>query len=126
MVRSQPPITYYYLLVFQEWNEELSYLAQFYAARCEYDAEKEELDTQSTEFDYVGENKLATASYTVNYTILMQTWFNQKAYYDYYTGACTDADGDEDEDGEACQGYTQVEVLKHSIIKIKLLKSFDH
>ena len=73
-----------------------------------YEEEREELNDQSTEFDYVGENKLATASYTVNYTILMQTWFNQKTYYDYYTAACTDEDGNEDEDGEACREYTQV------------------
>lgn len=81
--------------------------------------EKEDLNQQTTEFDYVGESAIATASYSVNYTILMQKWFNQRNYYNYYSTACTDADGNEDEEGEACRGYTQVRLVCKCIVQVR-------
>ena len=96
----------FYLL--QEWNDELSYLAQFWSTECTLTVD-EERSIQSSEFDYVGQNMADTASYSVNYTILMQNkWFTQGKGYDFYTGYCTDEDGNQDEDGIGCEYYRQV------------------
>ncbi len=92
----------------QEWNQELSYLAQFWASQCEY-VENEDRHAQSTEFDYIGQTMAATASYTVNYTILIQNqWFAIGPRYDYYGGTCTDEDGNQGDDAEGCENYVQV------------------
>ena len=94
----------------QEWNEDLAYLAQFWASGCAY-MENEDRNTQSTSFDYVGESLAATVSYTVNYTQLIgQLWYGEKRYFNYYAAACIDEDGNLDEDGgfETCGRYTQV------------------
>ena len=82
-------------------------MAQFWAANCEYEL-NEDRNYQSTKFDYVGESLASMASYTVNYTIMIRRWFEQGKYFNYYGSTCTDEDGDEDEDGEACAPYTQV------------------
>ena len=83
----------------QEWNEDLAYLAQFWASGCAY-MENEDRNTQSTSFDYVGESLAATVSYTVNYTQLIgQLWYGEKRYFNYYAAACIDEDGNLDEDG---------------------------
>ena len=73
--------------------------------------ENEDRNSQSSSFDYVGEVMDTTLSYTVNYTIIAQKWFQEGRYYDYFTTICTDADGDEDEDGESCQRYKQVRCI---------------
>lgn len=103
----------------QEWHHELASLAQFWAAGCEL-MENEDRNTQSTSFDFVGE-VMDTISYTVNYTILAQKWFQQGRYYDYYTMACTDEDGNEDEEGEACQAYTQVRKAYSHVLVCELM-----
>ena len=73
--------------------------------------ENENRNTQATDFDYVGESLAATVSYTVNYTQLIgQLWYAEKKYFNYYSAACMDADGNLDENGgfETCGRYTQV------------------
>ena len=46
----------------------------------------------------VGENLLITTSLNVNYTALVENWYNEVTEYDYYTGLCTGI----------CGHYTQV------------------
>ena len=84
-------------------------MAQFWAANCEY-ALNENRNSQSTRFDYVGESLAAMSSYTVNYTVLIRGWFELGRRYNYYSGYCTDEDGNQDEEGEACAAYTQVNI----------------
>ncbi len=51
----------------------------------------------------------ATASFTVNYTVLMQnTWYAEGRYFDYYGGTCSDENGNQGEDLEGCENYAQV------------------
>lgn len=84
-------------------------MAQFWAGNCEYEL-NENRHTQSNTFQYVGQSLIATSSYTVNYTILVRQWFEMgRANYNYYSRYCTDQDGNEDEEGEACAGYIQVQ-----------------
>ena len=99
----------------QEWNEELGYMAQFWSGNCEYEL-NENRHSQSTTFGYVGQSLAATSAYSVNYTILIKTWQDVGRYYNYYTGACTDADGNEDEDGLECAPFTQVSILLVNIM----------
>lgn len=91
----------------QEWNDELAYAAQFWAAGCDYMLNEDRNDQIQT-YDYIGQSNGATISYTVNYTIMVQTWFQQGRFYNYYSGVCLNADGDEDEEGEACFNYINV------------------
>ena len=91
----------------QVWDDELAYMAQFWAANCEYEL-NENRNSQSTNYDYVGESLAAMSSYTVNYTVLIRGWYELRRQYNYYSGYCTDEDGNQDEDGEACAAYTQV------------------
>ena len=116
--------THLHLLLFiiQEWNDDLAYLAQFWASGCEY-AENEDRNTQSTSFDYIGESFAATVSYTVNYTQLIgQLWYGEKRFFNYYAAACLDENGDLDEDGEfeTCGRYTQVYIYISNCLIIKL------
>ena len=99
----------------QEWDEDLAYLAQFWASACEY-AENEDRNTQSTSYDYIGESLAATISYTVNYTQLIgQLWYAEKRFYSYYVAACLNEDGEVEDDGgyETCGRYTQVSITTH-------------
>lgn len=83
-------------------------MAQFWAGNCEFEL-NENRHTQSSTFTYVGQSMSSTSSYSVNYTILVRQWFEiGRSRYNYYTKYCTDEDGNEDEDGEACAAYTQV------------------
>ena len=94
----------------QEWDDELAYMAQFWASTCRYE-ENEDRHSQSATFDYVGESLAATLSYTVNYTQLIgQLWYGEKRYFNYYTASCFDEDGNANDDGsyETCGRYTQV------------------
>ena len=68
----------------------------------------EDRHDQSTEYDYIGQNILGTDETSVNYTILLGTWFKQRSMYNYYTGGCRDEDGEEKEELEGCEGYSQV------------------
>ena len=107
----------FYCLLLQEWNDDLAYLAQFWASGCEY-VENEDRNTQSTSFDYIGESFAATVSYTVNYTQLIgQLWYGEKRFFNYYAAACLDENGDLDEDGEfeTCGRYTQVAIHVHTL-----------
>ena len=47
-------------------------------------------------------------NYALNYTIMVQNWFNKGRRFNYYSGACVDADGEAQDDLELCMGYTQV------------------
>ncbi|XP_064398516.1 peptidase inhibitor 16-like [Halichondria panicea] len=93
------------------WDEELGYMAQFWAAGCIYEI-NENRHTQSTKFDYVGENKLALSGYSANYTLLVNRWFKIGQSYDHYTGYCRDEDGNqeqcEDEMDCICAPYVQL------------------
>lgn len=91
----------------QEWDTNLAYDAEFWADNCVYDYNEDRHD-QSTEFDYVGQNIIATDETNINYTILMGGWFKQRSRYNYYTGVCVDENGDESENLEGCEGYSQV------------------
>ena len=86
-------------------------MAQFWASNCEYEL-NENRNAQVVDFDYVGESLAAMSSYTVNYTILIRGWFELRRRYSYYTGYCTNEDGNQDEEGDACAAYTQV----HNIV----------
>ena len=68
---------------------------------------------QSQDFDYVGENAVATSNYTVNFTAMVGSWFLERENYDFDTATCGDDDDyeenyGEDDDDEECDGYTQV------------------
>ena len=81
--------------------------AEYWAIGCQYEYNDDRHD-QSTEYDYVGQNILATDEESVNYTLLMGKWFQQRSNYNFYTGGCRDEDGEEQEDLEGCEGYSQV------------------
>ena len=91
----------------QAWDKNLAYNAEFWADNCKYEYNEDRHD-QSTEYDYVGQNIVATDETSVNLTILMGQWFKQRSSYNYYTGGCRDENGDEREDLEGCEGYSQV------------------
>ena len=83
-------------------------MAQFWAGNCEYEL-NENRHTQSSTYSYVGQSLAAGSGYVQNYTIMVRRWFDMgKLYYNYYSRTCADADGNEDEEGEACWPYTQV------------------
>lgn len=92
-----------------EWDNELADLSQFYSALCE-GMPNEDRHDQSTEFDFVGENLAATTNYSanLNFTAIVAGWFENKKFFNYYTLTCTDADGNEDDEGEGCTRYTQL------------------
>ena len=98
----------------QVWDEELAYMAQFWAANCEYEL-NENRNAQAGMYDYVGESLAAMSTYTVNYTVLIGKWFTLGRSYNYYSGYCTDEDGNQDEDGETCGPYTQVNEFNISL-----------
>ena len=88
----------------------MAYLATYWASGCEYN-NNEDSAQQAAGFDYIGENFAATSSYTVNYTQLIgQQWYSEKRFFNYYSAACLDENGDLDENGEfeTCGRYTQV------------------
>ena len=91
----------------QAWDTNLAYSADFWADECQYELNEDRHD-QSTEYDYIGQNILATDESSVNYTILLGTWFKQRSRYNYYTGGCIDEDGEENEELEGCEAYSQV------------------
>lgn len=93
----------------QEWDNELADLSQFYSALCE-GMPNEDRHDQSTDPDFVGENLAATTNYSanLNFTAIVAGWFENKKFFNYYTLTCTDADGNEDDEGEGCTRYTQV------------------
>lgn len=95
----------------QEWDENLAYLAQYSAGTCEYRINEEQNLQSAPGFDYIGRNAAATSMYTVNYTRLIgQQWYGEKRYFNYYSVACLDDDGNMNENGEFenCGRYTQV------------------
>ena len=82
-------------------------MAQFWAGECVYEID-ENRHSKSDQFGYVGQSLAATSAYSINYTVLIQTWRDLGKYYNFYTATCTDADGNEDEDGDVCGPYVQV------------------
>ena len=98
LARSLPPPP-------QVWDEQLSYLSQYWAVRCEYIL-NENRHEQDSNYDYVGENIAGSANYTTNLTAMVFNWYFEGRLYDYSTAACTDDDGNEEEEG--CESYTQV------------------
>ena len=53
-------------------------------------------------------------NFTYNLTLIVQSWWEGREYYDYSTAYCGDDDGDDDkrdddmEEFDECQSYTQV------------------
>lgn len=95
----------------QEWNDNLAYLAQYSAGTCEYRQEENRNSQSAAGFDYVGRNVASTSSYTVNFTqVIAQQWYGEKRFFNYYSAACLDEDGNINENGEfeTCGRYTQV------------------
>ena len=90
----------------------MAYNAEFWADNCQYEYNEDRHD-QSSEFDYIGQNIVATDETSVNYTILMGMWFKQRSNFNFYTGGCRDEDGEEGDDLEGCEGYSQVRM--HSV-----------
>lgn len=90
----------------------MAYSAYYWADGCEYGYNEDRHD-QSTKYDYVGQNIVATDESSVNYTILLGTWFKQRSNYNYYTSGCLDEDGEERDDLEGCEGYSQVFYITH-------------
>ncbi len=78
----------------------------------------EERHDQATDYDYVGENFVATANYSYSLTTMVESWFLQKENYDYYSAYCSDGDDydyddkrnveNSNQDEDPCGGYTQV------------------
>lgn len=93
----------------------MAYNAEFWAGNCRYEYNEDRHD-QSTEYDYIGQNIIATDEQSVNYTLLMGKWFNQRSRYNYYTGGCRNDDGEEREDLEGCEGYSQVHATEITLI----------
>jgi len=81
----------------QVWSSELAAVAQNYAGRCIFGHNSDRSD-QSSSFDYVGENLAITTSRNVNYTALVESWYNEVTDYDYDSTSCTNV----------CGHYTQV------------------
>ena len=100
----------------QAWDSNLAYSAELWAEECEYDYNEDRHD-QSSEYDYVGQNILATDEQSVNYTNLMGRWFKQRSRYNYYTSGCVDEDGEEKEELEGCEGYSQVQLEVYELRK---------
>lgn len=92
-------------MIAQVWDEELEYMARLWANRCIFE-DNNDRHAESSNFDYVGENKLAVSSSSINYTILITAWFNEKELYHYTSANCIDAEGYVD--SELCEDYTQV------------------
>ncbi len=78
----------------------------------------EERHDQSTDYDYLGENLVATGNYSYSLTTMVESWFLERENYDYYTAYCDDGDDDDDDDDnvdssngdkDPCSGYTQVD-----------------
>ena len=93
-------------------------MAQFWSANCIYET-NENRHTQSTTFDYVGENMLALSSSSANYTLLVNKWFQiGKTSYDFYTGYCRDEDGNQEQCEDVrdciCAPYVQVRRVRCS------------
>lgn len=91
----------------QAWDSTMANNADYWADNCQYEYNEDRHD-QSTEYDYVGQNIVATDEQSVNYTILLGKWFKQRSKYNYYSGGCLDDDGEEQEELEGCEGYSQV------------------
>ena len=99
-------------LILQIWDEELAYMAQFWAGNCEFEL-NENRHTQSSTYSYVGQTLAAGSSYVKNYTVMIRRWFDiGRINYNYYSRSCIDEDGNEadgeEEDGGPCAPYTQV------------------
>lgn len=85
----------------QQWSDELAMVAQGFANTCNFDNNGERV-SQAPSFVTVGENILATAmSDPVNFTELVEEWFNEERNYDYCTNTCS----------SVCKDYTQVRDL---------------
>lgn len=95
------------MLLIKEWDDDLAYIAQFWAANCHYSLNKYR-SHQSSEFDYVGETIANTTNSYVNYTHLVYEWFQKGKRYNYYQGYCRSSDGTVDTYGHGCIPYRQV------------------
>ena len=103
------------------WDQELAYMAQFWAGNCEFEL-NENRHTQSTTFSYVGQSMAAGSGYSYNYTVMIRRWFDLgRISYNYYSRTCVNGDGNEDEEGEACWPYTQVRELSASYTRAAVM-----
>jgi len=94
-------------LCFQEWDDKLAALSQFWAVSCTMEA-NENRHEQSQDYDYVGEITYGTANYTVNMTSMVYQWFAEGVNYDYSQQACLNENGEAENDNDECIHYLQV------------------
>lgn len=82
------------------WSDELSVVAQEYAERCIFRHNPERSQQAGLLYTYVGENLAITSNPKKNYTDLINSWFQERQYYDYDTNSCLP--------GQMCGHYTQI------------------
>ena len=80
-------------------------MARLWANKCTFE-DNNNRHVESSNFDYVGENMLATTNSSYNYTTLVSMWYDDWIYYNYANATCIDGNGDVN--SEKCEGYTQV------------------
>lgn len=78
------------------WSNELAVVAQNFTELCVYGHNNFRHSQQST-FLNVGENLAADVG-AANYTVFIQNWYDENAYYNYSSNSCS----------FGCDNYTQV------------------
>ena len=96
----------------QEWDDTLATHAQQYSDMCIWAHGFP--DVNITPFNPVGQNLWnagpVTESDRPNPADVVQSWFNERDYYDYSSGTC--------DDGYDCGHYTQVNMTLVNILKV--------
>lgn len=82
------------------WSDELAAVAQAYAETCVFRHNPERSQQAGQLYAYVGENLAITSNPKKNYTDLINSWFQEREYYDFETNSCLP--------GQMCGHYTQV------------------
>lgn len=81
------------------WNDALTNGAQIYAEECS-NVESLFFARQSRDFDELGENLASASTEGINYTMLVQSWYNEVNNYSYTDNSCANDEG--------CERYRQV------------------
>ena len=81
----------------QVWDDDLADIAQGFADRCVWGHNSARGDSYP---GYVGENLYLTTASSVDYTAVVESWEDEKDYYDYDTNSCAA--------NRQCGHYTQV------------------
>ncbi|KAL5467542.1 hypothetical protein EMCRGX_G031790 [Ephydatia muelleri] len=82
------------------WSDELAAVAQAYAETCVFRHNPERSQQAGQLYAYVGENLAITSNPKKNYTDLINSWFQEREYYDFETNSCLP--------GQMCGHYTQI------------------